>query len=123
MAKLALILIRGTINVSAPIKDTLHMLRLRNKHVCVIVEDTPTTRGMIRKVKDLITWGEVDDATIKALEEKRGEKDVEGKLKPFFRLSPPKRGFERKGIKVPFKLGGALGERGAAINALIQRML
>lgn len=123
MAKLALILIRGTINVQAPIKDTLQMLRLRKKHVCVIIEDNPTTRGMIRKVKDLITWGEVDDATINALQEKRGEKDVEGKLKPFFRLSPPKRGFERKGIKIPFKLGGALGERGNEINALIQRML
>ena len=123
MAELALILVRSTINVPGKIKDTLHMLRLRNKHVCVIVPDNPSTRGMIRMVKDLITWGEVEAETRKLLEEKRGEKDGEGKAKPFFRLHPPRKGFERKGIKVPFKLGGVLGYRGKEINTLIQRMV
>jgi large subunit ribosomal protein L30 len=82
--------------------------------------------GMVKKVDDLITWGEVNDSTIKELKEKRGEKTKnKGKeeLKKFFRLSPPKGGFERKGIKVPFKIGGALGYRGDKINDLIKRML
>lgn len=123
MGNLAIILVRGMINVPQPVKDTLHMLRLRNTNVCVIVPDNPTTRGMIRKVKDLVTWGEIDDQTVKLLQEQRGARDTEGSLKPFFRLSPPKKGFERKGIKVPYKLGGALGDRGKEISALIQRML
>lgn len=44
-------------------------------------------------------------------------------IKPVFRLSPPRKGFERAGIKKPFKLGGALGDRRERINALIERMM
>ncbi|MFH1056035.1 MAG: 50S ribosomal protein L30 [Candidatus Altiarchaeota archaeon] len=49
-------------------------------------------------------------------------KDVKG-LKRVFRLSPPRKGFERKGIKKPYTLGGALGYRGDKIKDLIGRML
>lgn len=49
-------------------------------------------------------------------------KDISG-LKPFFRLKPPEGGFERKGIKKPFSIGGALGYRKDRINELIRRML
>ncbi len=44
-------------------------------------------------------------------------------IKKVFRLRPPKKGFERKGIKKPFGIGGALGDRGEKINELIARML
>ena len=53
---------------------------------------------------------------------KRKLKDVPG-LKNFFRLSPPVKGFDRKGIKVQFSLGGALGYRKEKINDLIKRMV
>ena len=43
-------------------------------------------------------------------------------IKPF-RLHPPSGGFERKGIKIPYSLGGALGYRGEAINGLLRRMM
>jgi len=46
--------------------------------------------------------------------------DVKG-LKPVIRLHPPRGGLE--GIKQGFRAGGALGYRGAEINALLQRML
>jgi len=49
-------------------------------------------------------------------------KSVPG-LKGFFRLNPPKGGFEKKGIKHPFSVGGVLGYRGKEINKLIERML
>ena len=42
-------------------------------------------------------------------------------LKPVFRLSPPKKGYE--GIKRAFGVGGALGYRGDKINQLIRRMI
>ena len=53
---------------------------------------------------------------------KKNLKDVPG-LKPFFRLKPPIKGFERKGIKTPFSMGGVLGYRKEKINNLIIRML
>lgn len=53
---------------------------------------------------------------------KRRLKDIPG-MKPFFRLRPPIKGYERAGIKVPFSMGGALGYRKDYINALVKRML
>ena len=44
-------------------------------------------------------------------------------LKRMFRLSPPVGGHERKGIKKPYVLGGALGYRGKEIKELIERMM
>ena len=94
------------------------MLRLFKKNFCVLLDDTPDMRGMLIKVKDYVTWGEIDDETLKSLKEKRSDKD-----KKFFRLNPPKKGFGRKGIKVPFGIGGALGDRKEKINDLINRMV
>ncbi len=53
---------------------------------------------------------------------KKNLRDVPG-LKLFFRLSPPRKGFERKGVKVPFSQGGVLGYRKDKINDLIMRMV
>lgn len=53
---------------------------------------------------------------------KKELKDIPG-LKPFFRLKPPIKGFENKGIKVPFSQGGSLGYRKDKINELIMRMI
>lgn len=44
-------------------------------------------------------------------------------IKKVFRLGPPKKGYERKGIKKDFVVGGALGYRAGDINALIKRMV
>ena len=136
------VLVRGLIDLSKDVKDTLAMLRLFRKNQAVIVDNnTPTVKGMIIKVKDCVTWGEIDDATVKELVEKRGElflarkTDVKKKYKyatfsfngndykPYFRLNPPRKGFGRKGIKMPFGVGGGLGYRGEKINDLIKRML
>ena len=114
--RIAIIRIRGGIKVKGTIKDTMNMLRLYRKNYCVVVEGNASIMGMINKIKDYITWGEIDDDTFKMLVEKKGEKK-------FFRLSPPRGGFERKGIKVPFKVGGALGYRAEKINDLIKRMV
>lgn len=121
--KLAIILLRGRIGTHRDVKRTLDLLRLKKKHACVIVDETPATKGMLQKVKDVVTWGTIDEETHKLLQEKRGVKDAEGKLKPFYSLHPPKGGFERKGIKVPFGLGGALGNRKEKINDIIKKML
>ena len=46
--RIALVLLRGLIGVSEDKRRTLELLNLRNKHVCVVVDDTPvrtTSRG------------------------------------------------------------------------------
>ena len=139
--KIAVVLVRGLVGVRQGVKDTLQLLRLTRKNNCVVVPNTPEYMGMIQKVKDYITWGGISDATFAQIVEKRGEElqgrtqeakgkynykalDVNGKkLKPYFRLNPPRKGFGRKGIKMPFKLGGALGDRGEKMNDLVGRML
>lgn len=140
--KIAVVRIRGGIGIKKTILDTLKMLHVYRQNYCVVIESSPSYMGMIRKAKDYITWGEIDDETYKLLAEKKGEgykgreTDTKGKIKykkfveidgkkikPFFRLNPPRKGFERKGIKVPFSKGGALGYRGDKIDELIKRML
>lgn len=139
--KLAAILIRGFVKLPKDILDTLQMLNLGRKHTCIVVENNSANAGMLNKVKDYITWGEIDDQTFQELIDKRGqeyqgrEKDSKGlynykmlavngrKYKKYFRLNPPRKGFGRKGIKVSFRAGGSLGYRGNAINDLIKRML
>jgi len=114
--KLAVVRVRGSINLSGKIKDTLKFLGLNKKNSCVVVEDGPSVKGMLDKVKYFVTWGLVSDETVSLLE-KRGKKN-----KTYY-LNPPKKGFGRKGVKMLFKLGGALGDRGDKINDLIVRML
>ena len=142
MSKIAAVRVRGSVKLNKKVKNTLNLLRLYRKNFCIVVDDTPSLKGMIEKVKDYITYGEIDEATYKLLVEKRGEEyrgreqDRKGKIKykkfllidgkkikPFFRLNPPKRGFGRKGIKVSFKAHGALGYRGNKINDILKRMI
>ena len=57
----AVIRIRGSINVKGDIKDTLNMLRLNRANHCVILPEEPAYKGMIQKVKDYVTWGEISE--------------------------------------------------------------
>jgi len=142
MNKFAIIRIRGSIGAKETIKTTLAMLKLYKKNFCVVVNNSPEYEGMIKKIKDYVTYGTIDPETEKLLFEKRGEeykgkiKDSKGKIeykryvemngkkyKSFFRLNNPKGGFERKGIKIPFLKGGVLGNRKEKINDLIKRMV
>ena len=115
--KIAAILIRGLIGVRFDIKDTLKMLNLNKKHACAVFQTSPSILGMMNKCKDYITWGEINEETIKALDSRKTSKDN------VFKLCPPVGGFERKGIKTPFSLGGAIGYRADKINSLINRMV
>lgn len=116
LKKIAVIRISGGVGLKRDIKDTLEMLRLYKKNCCVVLDETPSITGMVKKVKDFVAWGEVSEEVIALLEKGKGKVD-------FFRLSPPKGGYGRKGTKVPFKIGGALGYRRDKINDLIKRML
>ena len=131
--KIAIIRVRGKNKISKKIVYTLTLLRLRNKNHCVVLDKSDNLMGMIHKIKDYITYGEIDEQTLKVLFEKRGkEAKAEDKkflefnnkkYKPFFALNSPKKGYEKMGIKVAFKVGGALGYRADKINDLIKRMI
>ncbi len=55
----AVIRVRGSVNVKSDIKDTLKMLRLNSINHCVLLPKTESYSGMLQKVKDYITWGEI----------------------------------------------------------------
>ncbi len=154
--RLAIIRIHGKKGLKKGIKDTFNMIRLYKKNTCVIIINSPYYIGMIKKINEYVTWGEIDEATFSLLLSKRGKlarkkaiteeyvkeklnmpmyefvkkfitanielKDLPG-LKLFFKLSPPKGGFENGGIKKQFANGGALGYRKEKINDLLKRMI
>lgn len=70
---LAVIRIRGSVGVRREVEETLKMLRLTKVNHAVLVADTPTYLGMLRAVKDYVTWGEVSLDTVKLILRKRGE--------------------------------------------------
>jgi large subunit ribosomal protein L30 len=115
MSKIAVVRVRGLVKIRRDFVATLKMLNLNQKNNCVIVEDTPAKLGMIKKVKDFITWGEINEETIALLESRKKDR--------FYALQPPKKGFGRKGIKMPFNKSGGLGYRGNKINDLLKRMV
>ncbi len=121
--KIAVVLIRGLVNVTKDKKSTLKMLNIHKKHNCVVVKNNDVYKGMIFKVKDYVAYGEIDDETHALLVQKRKDKKGKEDNKKTFRLNPPRGGFGRKGIKRPFGEGGALGYRGNKINELLKRML
>ena len=113
--KVAIILIRTRVRRSREVIDTLEMLHLKRKNNCAIIEKKPEFLGMVNKIKDLVTWGELNEEMAKELEKRKKGKVIS--------LHPPRKGYGRKGIKVPFKVGGGLGYRADKINDLIARML
>jgi len=148
MSKIAVIRVRGKHNVESSIQDTLYMLNLKHVNNCIIIENTPQNKGMLHKVQHFVTFGEIDESTYLELVEKRGNvkadkleslklKDNKAVAKAVssdkvkakdvlnlpFKLHPPIKGWERKGIKKTYKIGGALGNRGPAINDLLKRMV
>lgn len=116
MAKIAIIRIRGPVKVMKEIEDTFAMLKISKRNSCRIIEDTPSVKGMIAKIKSYATWGIINEETQKLLEKRKDKHNVA-------RLNPPKGGFERKGIKIPFSKGGAIGDRKEKINELIRKMI
>ena len=154
--RIAIVRIAGKVGVNRDIKDTFNLLRLYNKYTCTVVPSTKNYLGMVMKLNNYVTWGEIDKDTFKLLLEKRGKitkkekfseeylkkqvkltinefvenfmnfkkeiKDIPG-LKNFFKLCPPKGGFERNSTKKPYSLGGTLGYRKDKINELILKMI
>ena len=61
--KIAVIRIRGVRSMDPQIKIALEYLKLHRPNHCVILNATPQTLGAIEKVRDYVTYGEIDDQT------------------------------------------------------------
>lgn len=139
---IAIIRISGMVDLNKGIKATLDRLRLRKKYSCVVLEETPEISGMLKKVKQYVAYGKIDNDTFKELLIKRGrlkgDKPIDakdatdefiskfmkkefGKIKPFFRLQPPKGGFKKRSRLLYPK--GILGDNKENIKLLIKKML
>ncbi len=69
---LAVVRIRGTVNVRKDVEDTLRMLNLQRNCHATLIDDRPSFLGMLRKAQSILTWGEVSKETIALLLRKRG---------------------------------------------------
>ncbi len=137
---ICIIRIRGEVGLNRDVVETLNRLRIRKKYSCVVFEPTDVQLGMLKKVKNFVAWGEINDETLEKLIEGRGKlidkakkfdvkKIVEGikarkkyselNLTPFFRLHPPRGGIKTK-LHFP---KGVLGNHKDKINELVERML
>ncbi len=137
---ICIIRIRGNVGLKRDVIENFNRLRLKRKYACVVIKSNSQNLGMIRKVKNFVAYGEIDDETFEKLIEARGKllnktKKIDSKkavaeikdgnsyeevnLKPFFRLHPPRGGIETK-IHYP---KGVLGNHKEHINKLIRRML
>ena len=59
--KLKITLVKSPIGYSYDQKDTVKRLGLRRMHQSVIKEDVPQIRGMIRKVRHLVSVEEIEE--------------------------------------------------------------
>ncbi|MCW1291520.1 MAG: 50S ribosomal protein L30 [Candidatus Rehaiarchaeum fermentans] len=142
------ILIKSKINASKSELGTLNALGLKKQNSAVLLREDKHIIGMLNKVKNYVTWGEIDKETLKSLLKNRAmisnKKKYEWKegeieefvdriidnqawlkdknIKNLFRLSPPKKGFKGN-KKKQFSEGGELGYRKEKINELILRMI
>lgn len=134
-------------------EDTLHMLRLNRVNHCMILEENKETKGMLNRIKDVVTWGEIDKETLVMMLKKRsnlerGLKDeivsdhtsyknvdefaqavIDGEEK-VDSIDGMVNLFRMhppcggfKGVKKPYNTGGSLGYRGEDINDLLQKMM
>ena len=116
---IAIIRIAGQTGINTQVVETLSRLKMRKKFVCVLIDEKDEIRmGMLKRVKDHVSYGKVDEKLIEELKKKRGTDAAKG----FFRLHPPIGGF-KKSTKLACGTGkGILGEN-KDIDKLIRRML
>ncbi len=130
---IAAVRIRGRVNVSHDIAETLNRLNLKRVSNCVLIKANSSYSGMLAAAKDRIAYGEVDKDTLSMLLAKYakdfnaqelidGKRDVkELREKMPFRLHPPRHGY--KNTKLSHSQGGSLGYLGPGVNGLIKRMI
>lgn len=69
---IAVVRVRGSISAQREARETLDMLRLARTNHAVLVDNRPAFVGMLKRVRNYVTWGEVSPETVALLLQKRG---------------------------------------------------
>lgn len=140
MNQYLVIRIAGQVDLTRTEKEALYRLRMRRKYAATILPASEPNIKLLQQLRNLISYGEINDETLLQLVEKRGQlKDKKKKLdaakvmekvkkesftdldiKPFFRLHPPRGGIDAKKHAGVDK--GVLGYN-KKLNELVRRML
>ena len=87
----AIIMVRSGIKSAEGVRDALRFLNLTRINHCVVVPENDSYKGMLRKVKDNVTWGEVSPDIVSRLLKERGRLErIDGDVIEFLKNS----GFE-----------------------------
>ncbi len=70
--RLAVIRVRGIVNASKDVIDTLNLLHLRRNCHATLVDSRPDYIGMLQKVQNYVAWGEISKEVLALLLRKRG---------------------------------------------------
>lgn len=129
----AVVRVRGRVNVRHDIEETLTRLNLKRVNNCALLHNNDSYSGMLQKCESYVAYGEINKTVLEKLVAKHAPElkpeelmskgyDVK-KLKEHmpFRLKPPRHGY--KSIKRHFNQGGAVGYMGMHINQLLTRMV
>jgi len=68
----AVVKVRGTISAQREARETLEMLRLARTNNVVLIDNRPSYMGMLYRVQNYVTWGEVSKETVALLLKERG---------------------------------------------------
>jgi large subunit ribosomal protein L30 len=69
----AVVQVRGDVNMSQDVHDTLQMLNIHSVNHCALVPETDTYSGMVAKVNDYVAFGEPSADVLTTLVEARAE--------------------------------------------------
>jgi large subunit ribosomal protein L30 len=70
---LAVVQVRGEVNMTEAVEDTLDMLNLHAVNQCTLLPETDTYRGMLTKVNDYVAFGEPSEDVLATVLAKRAE--------------------------------------------------
>ena len=68
----AVIKVRGTISAQREARETLELLRLPKTNNAVLIDNRPSYMGMLYRVQNYVTWGEVSKETVAMMLKERG---------------------------------------------------
>ena len=68
----AVVKVRGTVSAQREARETLNLLRLARTNHAVLLDNRPSFMGMLYRVQNYVTWGEVSKETVALMLQKRG---------------------------------------------------
>ncbi|MBK5133726.1 50S ribosomal protein L30 [Candidatus Bathyarchaeota archaeon] len=69
---LVVVKIRGTIRAKREARETLDLLNMKKTHNAVVIDNRPSFIGMLYRVQNYVTWGEITEETMAKMIKKRG---------------------------------------------------